>query len=149
MSGLPRGCLQLLRLTTKPRKPAIPRPTRDSGGVRVLRGTIKPLPDVNLFFPCYPRCFSNELCFWKACWCIFLSIIYLKVRSKYVWYKFPMFAIQAIVPLHSKLCDTGGNANISHSAPVPYPQLPFRKRQHWQHKSPNLPRKKHLFGNSL
>lgn len=38
-----------------------------------------------------------------------------------------MFAIQAIVPLHSKLCDIGGNANISHSAPVPYPQLPSEK----------------------
>lgn len=70
-----------------------------------------------------------QFCFWNPRWCIFyttilplspisifLSSIDLKVSSKSVLYKRPMFAIQAIVPLHSKLCDTGKNASISRSA---------------------------------
>lgn len=104
-------------------------------------------------------------CFWNPRWCIFyttilplspilifLSSIYLKVRSKYVLYKFPMFAIQAIVPLHSKFCDTGRNASISCSAWLSDPQLssPSEKYRPDDSESPDLlPRKKHLFGNSL
>lgn len=112
----------------------IPGPCRNSAAW-VLLGTIRPLLDVDFFFSLLSKVFYQWtfwLCFWNPHGCIFyttilpfspnlifLSIMYLKVRLKCVLYEFPTFTIQAIVPLHSKSCDMGGNANISHSSITP------------------------------
>lgn len=119
--------------------PGCPQLPRRRPGTGCCKEPSSPYQTLIFFFPLLSKIlyqWTCWFCFWNPRWCtfyttllplspilIFLSSIYLKVRSKYVLYEFPMFAIQAIVPLYSKLCDTGRNANISRSARLWDPQL--------------------------
>ena len=102
----------------------------------LLQGTVRPLPDVDFFFPCYLRYFINELSdLLLKSWLVHIPYNYFTMFSKlhislhYIstnQVKVCLIGISYVcnsVPLQSKLCDMGGGANISHSALLPCPRL--------------------------